>query len=760
MSDPVIQSYHDGDDKAEQSKHSFQSVWLSHWMRTSCRAAPQVHNETSLGVEKNNDYDANKHHLQGGLEVASDISLSTEGFTEVTEARTIRIMNNGLATSSKNLIKKKLDCHRFPGFSLCQNMRCGLDPQDNPDSSCDGQVSRPQIDCNIEHNASTTVSHFPLVREAVPTATETLSKCYFQSNGISHHAEEPLSPPKVSGDDNLALVGPCQDNFTRLNQMVPYRSDKGKAPMLSFMSRQEEMNHLVSAISSKEHISTANATILKHEHDNYKGCSAILACEKKLDDCSTCGKSGTSFPRQSNASLSIHVPLKGNNHLPVLIGDRYQKMHNCSGSGFIPSWRNSPDATNSEKLYHGFYSMLRIPSSIHDLETTRICRRNLMDGLAGNAAPFSETNRSLLLVKKADVSWSKEYETFRESTVSDKSKGNMFNQLLSSSTPSGLGQRVVKLQPLGSSTDSEGKDDTEDIRTPEVCLKNESSAETNTMDIDAFKEQNHIYVGNSSASDKDILVGQNPPSHDTVASAGEEEVECRLAITRLPDINEEIPALPAGKSSVDNAEPSNSKTLSLDAEHLLHAEQPSNPSSNHYPNNQPTLDPDCRWLKRLRLSDSVSIALGTKCSSMGDPSSHEKVNKLFNKIIKDSKDSSLETTPQKSHGKEEMTAAQTSISFGKRVFSSVGSGKRDKDMLLSNSWIRRWCRNQAATEQGKPKVAVVCEPRSRKMEFHELQNKQSPSLAAMALMAKAMTGFPPCELRRTGSFVVWNTKGF
>lgn len=255
------------------------------------------------------------------------------------------------------------------------------------------------------------------------------------------------------------------------------------------------------------------------------------------------------------------------------------------------------------------------------------------------------------------------------------------------------------------------------------------------------------------------MVDQNLQSQDIVASA-REEVECRWAIARLPDIKEEIPVLPAATGSMDNPEPSSSRTQSLDAEHLLsHAEQFSKINSSSYPSGLPRPEPTSRWLKRLRRSTSDSFGLGTKCSNLGEASSHEKVNKFSSKIMKSSKNGSSEQLLGKFHGKEEMAADRSKILSQNGESLSADLLKKDNDKLLSNPWIRRWCHNRAATQQKKPEAVVACEPKSTMMEFGKVQFKQFPSIAAMALMGKTMNGFQQCEFQRKGSSVVWNTKG-
>lgn len=495
MSDRVIQShydgeqsYHDGDGRAE-SINSYQSVWMAHWTRTSCRAAPHVHNRISLCSGSNDDNDDNKRPLLSGLEIASDISKSTKGFTEVTEARAVRIINEGLTGSSKTLINERLCSQPFPMFNLCQNTSSDLDLKDDLEISCHRIVSRPQIDCNVEYNAHTTGSHFPSILAVAPPAEGTSSReCHLQSQVVSHSLKKWANSPMVVGDVSLALAGSCQDNVIGSTQMLSYKFNRGKAPVSSFMGGQEKHHQLSSFLASKEPLTNANFTMLEHEDDNYQGRFASLVCGKKRDDYSTFRNS---FLRKGNASMFLHDPSTSNNNLPVPVGEQHEKTQNCSGTGLFPS-RNSPPAeTKPETLHVGCYSLQRMPPSMNDMETLRICTTNSVEELTGGPATVSQTSHSLLFRKKTDIGLSKENQTLQESRISTKLKGNMYSELLSLS-PLDLGQRGVKTQPLGSSTDSEGKDNFEDTKTCTVRLKNESSAETDTMDMDALKEWNDI----------------------------------------------------------------------------------------------------------------------------------------------------------------------------------------------------------------------------------------------------------------------------
>ncbi|XP_058190680.1 uncharacterized protein LOC131307942 isoform X1 [Rhododendron vialii] len=673
MSDQVAQSYHGADEKSGQSVHSYQSVWMAHWTQTSFTAAPCVQDGLSLRVESNHYRD----------------SPSAKGFTEVTEARTVRILNEG---SSKNLINERLDCPPFPMFRLCQNIGSGFDPKNDPDAFFNVRASRPQIESNVE-----------------------------------------------------------------ATQILPYRFGKGKAPVSSSFTSRQELNQLSSVLASKDHLSSINLTTFGHEGPGYNGPSALLVGEKKLDNHSTLVKSGTSVSGWRNACQSLLDPFAGNYRLPILFGDCSKKVETRVPNCFPSSSSPPPEATKTDS-FHGGYSLQKMPSYAHNMESMRICSTKSTEGFGGGPGAFSQTTRNLLCMKKADVNLSGEKQIFRESNVSSKLKRNMFGELLSLSQPLGQNPHTLKLQPLGCSAESEGANNTE-VEAPEVLLKNESSAETDTMDMDAYKEQNYRSGVNFSLSNKDIMTGQTPPFQPTITST-REEVGHRWPITTLPDINEEVPVLPVAGSSLDNEEPTTSRTQSLDAQHLLsHTEHPTQSKSAHCPDDPTRLEPGSRWLKRFKLSASDSFVLGTKSSNLGELPSHEKVNKLFGKIFEGSKSSSSETMSHKNHGKEERAKDQTAIVLLNGESSSAETAKKGQDILLSNPWIKRWCRH-GTHQTKKAEAMVVCEPLSTKMEFDDLQNKQFPSIAAMALMGKAMSGFQPCKFQRRGSFVIWNSKCF
>lgn len=222
----------------------------------------------------------------------------------------------------------------------------------------------------------------------------------------------------------------------------------------------------------------------------------------------------------------------------------------------------------------------------------------------------------------------------------------------------------------------------------------------------------------------------------------------------LPDINQKLPDHAAFATSVDDRDTSTSRTQSLDVEHLLsNAEQPKALKSCARSDVFLEPDPCSRWVKRLKFSPTS--ARGTKSSEVAEASSHDKVNKFFSKIIKCSVASS-EPTKGRCQGKEHVAFDQTALLSRYSESSSINSKKESREINLAHPWIRRWCHNAVMPQ--KSKAVEFCKPQCSKAMLDEFPKKQYPSLAAMALMGKAVSGFSPLEFSKRGSSVVWNSK--
>lgn len=235
------------------------------------------------------------------------------------------------------------------------------------------------------------------------------------------------------------------------------------------------------------------------------------------------------------------------------------------------------------------------------------------------------------------------------------------------------------------------------------------------------------------------------------SAAFSKHAEFKRPITELHDMNLDLRPLPATITSSENGDPPSSRTQSLEMDILLiHAKQPKHLSSPSL-DDSPAANPGNRCVKRVKLSSSHSAAQSTKSSSKDETSFQEKLNDHFGSIRGSVVISSEKPTFRKPQGKDQ--------------YFSVNASEKDLELLLSHSWIQRWqhkgssrTKNKSTTKN-KSNTTMFCDPQSSNLTLIKgLQNEQLPSIAAMALMGRAMSGFQPCKLQKRGSLTLWNAK--
>lgn len=695
MSDHIAQSFNDTN---ERCRRSMKSVWMSHWTRTSYNVTAETHNHiANASGNKEHDRVSMQYHPVSGLEA----SRSVRRLGEI-ETTTLEIMNDNLGTSSRNL--------RNEGFG----------------------------------------------RQYIPMASPFT---YSGSSSKAKHgqgADEALGPSFGS----FAVSKPSQEYFVGSSpHIVPYGFDKrkyefnkGETAVSSFTDR--------SAIVSYNQLANASLRTLESEHHNIHRKSAFLVYGRQTDSDSQSGNSRNACFSESDTQMSLDSPSMSDGRLSAFGREWFQKMQKLSGMRPFPSQSNALEKTKLKKSHADRYSLEKLPNCVDDAKKMRIYTTvDSVEGEPGVRSRFSQTTHSLLFTKMTDVNSSKENDFLQDRRIVTVFNGNKSRDFHNLSPYYGQAQQGVKLQALVSSTDSEGKENVKGVvKSSKVIVKNESSTETDTMDVDSLKEKNQFSAANSTPSNKVIRTDSDLPSQINVASSS--EVGCYWS-NKLPNRNLELPALEAAAAnSTDNARPSSSRTKSLDMDVLVtHATHPSNLKSNPIPDGSQKIDPSNRWIKRLKLSTSDPPAHGTKISDSGENPSHEKMSRFFRKIGKDNTTSS-EPTLGNCCGKELMVSDKTGDLSGKGNITNVDPIIIDKDSLLSHTWVQRWLHNGSTITQKKSKSLVICEPQSSKLALENLQEKKFPSVAAMALMGKAVTGFQPCELRNRGSFVVWNTRAF
>lgn len=202
-------------------------------------------------------------------------------------------------------------------------------------------------------------------------------------------------------------------------------------------------------------------------------------------------------------------------------------------------------------------------------------------------------------------------------------------------------------------------------------------------------------------------------------------------------------------------ETSTSRTRSLDVDQLFSQEkEPSRSKSSH---SSLGSDPSSRWVKRLKLC-SPEHALGTKSENIGE-TSHVKLTKIFSKTMKDAKTNLEAETVYNDEGHAEGQTVLEPPLVLSNAESSFTEAKEAVEITLSHPWIQRWSRNRAACSKKRHEIVENGYPNSSNRTAGEVKNKPFPSVAAMALLGKAMNSLNPSELTKKGPVIVWNMKG-
>ncbi|KAI3702511.1 hypothetical protein L6452_28249 [Arctium lappa] len=697
MPESKARSLHVNNGKSVQPIHPHQSAWLTHWAGTRFESTTRDH-LNQLGSSEGDDQGIKKHLT--GIEIASDNFGSSKVIRDVDLSMSL----------------KKPGSQSFPFFKLGQES--GRSSISNEGGETRGvQALRPHVSNKKLMNALN---------------SETSSKeCRFQPEGASQIPIEQVKYHMFFGDSSYSGSRPSKDTTHGPENFRQLTASKDHLPETNFLEQERNSNNFS-----------------KHEKSEMPP-----------------------FLSQSKAAVIKTGP--STSRSPAFIEEQYKRIQKHIGMGFFPHQTGSPEMTKSGRPC----SFQDVPHFVHDVEMARMCAPlSSVEGLPGGLHSFSRTTHSLLITKQMDGKLYQENQIFRESRVSTQLKGDALRELNCIPPLVTHGQRGVKLQLLDSS-DHESQENVEDVKAAGDVQKNESSADTDAMDMESFKE-NRVSGVHLSSPNKNIMMESNLPLQPPIGSSTEKDT-CKKRMIELPDINLELSALPAASISIEKPEPCSSRTQSLDMNTLqFNVDHSSNSKSDECSDSNLGSEPENRWIKRLKLSSSSSLAPGTKTSKLAESSSNGKLNELFTRVVEhkpepepaldisNSKDSeSLKGKCQHKGSVFQIGECSTKeqqhpsmvLLFGKGDSSTLETKRENKAITLSHSWIQRWSHTQ---NQKNQKTVEICKPENSKPAPEELEKKQFPSIAAMALMGKAMTGFQQCKFQKKESCIVWNTKAF
>ncbi|MQL92499.1 hypothetical protein Taro_025122 [Colocasia esculenta] len=267
---------------------------------------------------------------------------------------------------------------------------------------------------------------------------------------------------------------------------------------------------------------------------------------------------------------------------------------------------------------------------------------------------------------------------------------------------------------------------------------------TNVADFTAMQKPRK-----SETTCQDLVGIKNPINSESTSALQMKEATFCNQGTDLPASLDLFPCI----DTADTMEPdglSISKTDTIDISSDVG--KPESSGSGHQPEDPVGTDVSSRWVKRLKVnSDSGVIGTGGK-NKMEDAITTQRVDKLFSRVMNYTRSSSF-TMAKCLQERQQFQKTKLLLRNGE---SPIEPSKE------SHPWIQRWC--QKVVETGCPRtrkaIEVLYEPENAKQLPENLEGKLFPSLAAMALMGKAFNNFRPCEFRRRGSSLVWNTEGF
>lgn len=212
-----------------------------------------------------------------------------------------------------------------------------------------------------------------------------------------------------------------------------------------------------------------------------------------------------------------------------------------------------------------------------------------------------------------------------------------------------------------------------------------------------------------------------PQLDRAIGTLGEKVQPQKCPIPAIPDMNIPLHAEPGEASVEDNAEPSASRTRSLDLNQLP--------------------DSSSKWLTSLKISDPCHQSVGTKSLRLDEAATHKQTNQFVSGGIR-GESSNSEPVPVCT-SKELITVSSSNNNV---------DGIDDKKWL--HTWIKRWQKSPAAAPKNRSEPVVNCDPHCSKASLEDLEKKPFLRIPAMALLGKRWSGFK-CHYGDEGSYTVW-----
>jgi len=472
--DTAAEACHDGGRGEAQAMNRNRSAWMAHWMKSGYKSASPACNRLGADCEMKEEKEENgaeQHVLLGGI-------YSSVHAGEAVRATSVTF--NSVADNEKGK-KAGYDSKSFPALKFTGKLDGKLplrrerhDGEDGKSEtepcSGDGTVSLNRGGTS-RAGLSSIPAHVPLNMETV------VKECQVLSQEVLPTALVMRSPWDVE-QQNLTVSSSLWDDFVKsASDAVPNGHGRGKAVMPQITHEPFEIYQSAYNLAARGRFASTK----------YHTFSSLLISEKKMSSLLNPPRSVFSRWMQGGITRLPHDSVAGSGDSLYFVGGKQHEIEKYVSNPNITCQTESSEADKLQKL-SGLNSVVdQIPCSIHDMESMKIYTSiDSVEESSRGRPKISQATHHILMSKNTDVTFSDRGQFFRESISPIKFKGNAFNEILDFSPPtSDHALEALKLEGIGSSIKSGGKENVHDFKYP-TCLKNESSAETDTMDIDAL----------------------------------------------------------------------------------------------------------------------------------------------------------------------------------------------------------------------------------------------------------------------------------
>lgn len=309
---------------------------------------------------------------------------------------------------------------------------------------------------------------------SAPHKIETsIEKCQLLSQRV------PIGSLRDNEPKNLTLFAPVNNLVKSASDVVLTNvRDKGKSVMNEVTGGPREVYPSSYSSASQEHYTNTKFHSYSVPHVPEKQMSSSLLDHQRFSLTRMMRGSFTHFPHDPIADSDDD----GHN----VVRSQHHKIQNLIVN---PNIANQTSLLESAKAQNFYSSVEQVPQSVYGVkDASKYTNVDSVEKLSRGLPNISQATHPFLVSKIPGVNLSNKGQFFRESMPRTKLKGNNFNEILDLSLNPPASDHT-KLETLGSSVKSEGKENVSDFNRP-TSLTNESTPEPDTMDIGTSHENN------------------------------------------------------------------------------------------------------------------------------------------------------------------------------------------------------------------------------------------------------------------------------